>query len=139
MVRTMVTRSVTPIDIEVGKRIRLRRIEKGLSQTELGDHLGITFQQVQKYENGVNRVGASRLNKIAELLQVPISFFFHADGGVKSKTEKHDIDTSLFANAANSVRLLKAFSKIDDEAVQRKIIALVESISDRYDGGGRKK
>ena len=134
----MVTRSVTPIDIEVGKRIRLRRIEKGLSQTELGDHLGITFQQVQKYENGVNRVGASRLNKIAELLQVPISFFFQ-DGGVRGKTEKQDIDTSLFANAANSVRLLKAFSKIEDDGVQRKIIALVESIADRYESGGRKK
>ena len=135
----MVTRSVTPIDIEVGKRIRLRRIEKGLSQTELGDYLGITFQQVQKYENGVNRVGASRLNKIAELLQVPIAFFFHADGSVKSKSERNDIDTSLFANAANSVRLLKAFAKIDDEAVQRKIIALVESISDRYQSGGKSR
>jgi transcriptional regulator with XRE-family HTH domain len=134
----MVTRSVTPIDIEVGKRIRLRRIEKGLSQTELGDHLGITFQQVQTYENGVNRVGASRLNKIAELLQVPISFFFQ-DGSVRGKADKQDIDTSLFANAANSVRLLKAFAKIDDDGVQRKIIALVESIADRYEGGGRKK
>lgn len=135
----MVTRSVTPIDIEVGKRIRLRRIEKGLSQTELGDYLGITFQQVQKYENGVNRVGASRLNKIAELLQVPISFFFHSDGSVKGKAERQDIDTSLFANAANSVRLLKAFSKVDDDAVQRKIIALVESIADRYESGARRK
>ena|SRR5436190_1349544 len=130
----MITRSATPIDIEVGKRIRLRRIERGLSQTELGDHLGITFQQVQKYENGVNRVGAARLNKIAELLQVPIAFFFHKDGA-KSKLEKNDIDTSLFAHAANSVRLLKAFSKIDDAAVQRRIIALAESIAERYGTG----
>jgi transcriptional regulator with XRE-family HTH domain len=128
----MVTRSVTPIDIEVGKRIRLRRIEKGLSQTELGDYLGVTFQQVQKYENGVNRVGASRLNRIAELLQVPITFFFHKDGGAKNDSEKNEIDTALFANAANSVRLLKAFSKIENEQVQRRIIALVESIADRY-------
>lgn len=131
----MVTRSVTPIDIEVGKRIRLRRIEKGFSQTELGDYLGVTFQQVQKYENGVNRVGASRLNKIAELLQVPIAFFFHTDGGMKSKNEKNEIDTSLFANAANSVRLLKAFSKIKGEPIQRRIIALVESIAERYGSG----
>jgi transcriptional regulator with XRE-family HTH domain len=130
----MVTRSATPIDIEVGKRIRLRRIEKGLSQTELGDHLGITFQQIQKYENGVNRVGAARLNKIAELLQVPIAFFFHKDGG-KSKLEKNEIDTSLFANAANSVRLLKAFSQIKGEPIQRRIIALVESIAERYGSG----
>lgn len=134
----MITRSVTPVDIEVGKRIRLRRIEKGLSQTELGDHLGVTFQQVQKYENGVNRVGASRLNKIAELLQVPIAFFFHTDGHLKSKGEKNEIDTSLFANAANSVRLLKAFSKIKGEPIQRRIIALVESIADRYGGDGRR-
>lgn len=133
----MVTRSVTPIDIEVGKRIRLRRIEKGLSQTELGDYLGITFQQVQKYENGVNRVGASRLNKIAELLQVPIAFFFHADGSVKGKAEKNEIDTALFANAAHSVRLLKAFSKIKSEPIQRRIIALVEGVAERPGGRGK--
>jgi len=135
----MVTRSVTPVDIEVGKRIRLRRIEKGLSQTELGDFLGVTFQQVQKYENGVNRVGASRLNKISELLEVPIAFFFHAEGNAKGESAKNDIDTSLFTNAAHSVRLLKAFSNIKNESVQRRIIGLVESISERYESGPSKR
>lgn len=134
----MVTRSVTPIDIEVGKRIRLRRIEKGLSQTELGDYLGVTFQQVQKYENGVNRVGASRLNKISELLEVPIAFFFHGEGGAKGGSVKNEIDTSLFTNAANSVRLLKAFSHIKSEPIQRRIIGLVKSISETHGGGGKK-
>src|ERR1700722_11238741 len=69
-------RSVGPPDTELGKRIRLRRVEQGLSQDDLGKALGVTFQQVQKYEKGVNRVGAARIQQIATTLDVPVSFFF---------------------------------------------------------------
>src|SRR6266705_3147392 len=68
-------RSGDPRDAEIGKRIRARRLERGLSQTELGQRLGVTFQQVQKYEKGTNRVGAGRLQRVAEILDVPITFF----------------------------------------------------------------
>src|SRR2546429_9780272 len=70
------TKSTTSHDIEVGQRIRVRRMAQGMSQTELGNLLGVTFQQVQKYEKGVNRVGAGRLVRIGEALDVPVSFFF---------------------------------------------------------------
>src|SRR5256885_13574519 len=72
------TKSTTPHDVEIGQRIRARRMAKGMSQTELGNLLGVTFQQVQKYEKGVNRVGAGRLVRISEALDVPVSFFFGA-------------------------------------------------------------
>ena len=65
-----------PVDVEVGHRIRIERLSRGLSQTALANQLGVTFQQVQKYEKGVNRVGAGRLTKIAEVLGVPVSTFF---------------------------------------------------------------
>src|SRR5688500_20347252 len=68
-------------DAEVGRRVRSRRLECRLSQTELADRIGVTFQQVQKYEKGVNRIGAGRLQRISEALEVPIQFFFGASGG----------------------------------------------------------
>src|SRR5437868_15248033 len=78
-------KGTTSDDVEVGQRIRARRMAKGMSQTELGDLLGVTFQQVQKYEKGVNRVGAGRLVRVAEALDVPVSFFFGAtDAGAGS-------------------------------------------------------
>src|SRR2546429_9774933 len=78
------TKSTTSHDIEVGQRIRVRRMAQGMSQTELGNLLGVTFQQVQKYEKGVNRVGAGRLVRIGEALDVPVSFFF---GGTDAGSE----------------------------------------------------
>src|SRR3954452_15998585 len=79
------TKSTNSDDVEVGQRIRARRMAKGMSQTELGGLLGVTFQQVQTYEKGVNRIGAGRLVRVAEALDVPVSFFFGAtDTGIES-------------------------------------------------------
>ena len=101
-------KSTTSHDVEVGQRIRARRMAKGMSQTELGNLLGVTFQQVQKYEKGVNRVGAGRLVRVGEALDVPVSFFFGAtDGG------SEDTRAILgFLDTSYSLRLLRAFSRI---------------------------
>ena len=118
-------KSTTSHDVEVGQRIRARRMAKGMSQTELGDLLGVTFQQVQKYEKGVNRVGAGRLVRVAEALDVSVSFFFGGTdaGGQDTREILGFLDTSY------SLRLLRAFSRIPHGAVQRAIVDLVESIA----------
>ena len=118
-------KSTTSDDVEVGQRIRARRMAKGMSQTELGNLLGVTFQQVQKYEKGVNRVGAGRLVRVGEALDVPVSFFFGAtDGGGEDTRE-----ILGFLDTSYSLRLLRAFSRIPHNAVQRAVVDLVESIA----------
>jgi transcriptional regulator with XRE-family HTH domain len=118
-------KSTTTHDVEVGQRIRARRMAKGMSQTELGAILGVTFQQVQKYEKGVNRVGAGRLVRVGEALDVPVSFFFGAtDGGAE------DTRAILgFLDTPYSLRLLRAFSRIPQAEIQRAVVDLVESIA----------
>ena len=110
-------------DIEIGRRIRLRRVEIKISQSELADKLGVSFQQVQKYEKGVNRVGAARLQKIAAALDVPLTFFYDGDG------KQREVESLLFLDSAFSLRLLRAYSKIKDQAVQRQFVTLIESIA----------
>jgi transcriptional regulator with XRE-family HTH domain len=117
-------RRIEPHDIEVGRRMRVRRLERQMSQTQLAVQLGVTFQQVQKYEKGVNRVGAARLQRIAEALEVPISFFF-SSGDRNSPQES----VMPFLETAHAVRLMRAFSRISDPAVQRSVLDLVERIA----------
>jgi transcriptional regulator with XRE-family HTH domain len=118
-------KSTNSHDIEVGQRIRARRMAKGMSQTELGNLLGVTFQQVQKYEKGVNRVGAGRLVRVGEALDVPVSFFFGAtDVGAQDTRE-----ILGFLDTSYSLRLLRAFSRIPQGNVQRAVVDLVESIA----------
>ena len=111
------------IDVAVGHRIRLFRLNAGLSQTELADQIGVTFQQVQKYEKGVNRVGAARLQQIATALDVPVTFFYDGDGKAR------EVESLLFLDSAFSLRLLRAYSKIKDQTVQRQLVSLMESIA----------
>jgi transcriptional regulator with XRE-family HTH domain len=115
--KKMKQRSAGKPDIELGKRIRLRRVEQKISQAELGDKLGVSFQQVQKYEKGVNRVGAARLQQIATALDVPVTFFYDGDGKAR------EVDSAF------SLRLLRAYSKIKDQTVQRQLVSLMESIA----------
>jgi transcriptional regulator with XRE-family HTH domain len=110
-------------DIELGKRIRLRRVEMKLSQDELGKELGVSFQQIQKYEKGVNRVGAARLPQIATALDVPVTFFYDGDGKTR------EVESLLFLDSSFSLRLLRAYSKIKNQAIQRQFVALIESIA----------
>ena len=116
-------RAVGKVDTEFGKRIRLRRVEQHISQTELGNKLGVSFQQVQKYEKGVNRVGAARLQQIATALDVPITFFYSGNGKAR------EVESLLFIDSSFSLRLLRAYSKIKDQAVQRQFVSLIEGIA----------
>jgi len=121
----MKQRSAGKPDIELGKRIRLRRVEEKMSQAELGDQLGVSFQQVQKYEKGVNRVGASRLQQVATALNVPVTFFYDQESGAKGR----EVESLLFLDSSFSLRLLRAYSKIKDQTVQRHFVTLMESIA----------
>src|SRR5579859_186126 len=116
-------RSTGKYDVELGKRIRPRRVEMKISQSDLADKLGVSFQQVQKYEKGVNRVGAARLQQIATALDVPVTFFY--DGDNKSR----EVESLLLLDSAFSLRLLRAYSKIKDQTVQRQLVSLMESIA----------
>lgn len=123
-----------PIDIHVGSRVRLRRNMLGMSQEKLGEKLGITFQQVQKYEKGTNRVGASRLQAIASILDAPVSFFFEDAPGQsagQSKGFSEDNGASYvvdFISSSEGLQLNRAFVRITDPKVRRKIIELVRTI-----------
>jgi len=115
--------------MEVGRRIRAQRLVRGLSQTDLGKSLGITCQQVQKYEKGANRVGAGRLTRIAEVLNVPVAFFFSSieQGGAGPG---RDASEALgFLETAGAVRLVRAYSDIRDVDVRRALVDLADSIA----------
>jgi transcriptional regulator with XRE-family HTH domain len=117
-------------DVELGRRLRLRRVEQEMSQAELGATLGVTFQQVQKYEKGVNRIGASRLQQIATALDVPVTFFFDdADAGKRGNESKREVESLLFLDSSFSLRLLRAYSAVKSQAVQRQFVSLIESIA----------
>jgi transcriptional regulator with XRE-family HTH domain len=131
-----------PTDKYVGSRVRMRRLMLGLSQTKLGDALGLTFQQVQKYEKGTNRVSASRLQQISEILQVEIPFFFegsphmggqhHAQNSAPSPQYVSD-----YLATSDGLHLTKAFMQIPNAQLRRTIVNLVESIAghEENDGG----
>src|SRR5262245_29735986 len=106
-------RGVTPLDREVGRRLKLRRVEIDMSQTAVADALGLSFQQIQKYEKGHNRIGAGRLLQIAKLLKVPVSFFY----GEKQSGVADSNATFALLDTAYSLRLVKAFSRIQDRLI----------------------
>ncbi len=124
-----------PIDIHVGSRVRLRRTMLGLSQEKLGDSLGITFQQIQKYEKGANRIGASRLQNISTILKTPISFFFDdapdsSGAPVKGMGEANSTNYVVdFLSSSEGLQLNRAFVKINDANVRRKIVDLVKVLA----------
>lgn len=122
-----------PIDVHVGGRIRLRHNMLGLSQEKLGEHLGITFQQIQKYEKGTNRVGASRLQAIASILEAPVAYFFEdAPGGSPAEGFAEENQTSYvvdFLSSSEGLMLNRAFARIGDPKVRRRIIDLVRTLA----------
>jgi transcriptional regulator with XRE-family HTH domain len=132
----MSTKAPNPVDKYVGSRVRMRRIMLGMSQEKLGEALGLTFQQVQKYEKGTNRVGASRLQQISEILQVPVSFLF--DGGPSGAVNAEGFReggspayVSDFLATAEGLALTRAFTRITDAKMRRSIVDLVEQIAAR--------
>src|SRR5262252_916370 len=131
----------SPIDVHVGSRVRLRRTLLGMSQERLGEALGLTFQQVQKYERGVNRVGASRLFDLSRVLDVPISFFFDdlpeslasTYGGHLSRrntgfSDSQDSFTDDALNRRETLELVRAYYRITDPAVRKRVFDLIKSM-----------
>jgi transcriptional regulator with XRE-family HTH domain len=125
-------KSPNPIDKHVGSRVRMRRMMLSMSQEKLGDALHLTFQQVQKYEKGTNRIGASRLQQISQILQVPVSFFFEGapeGGGGDFGEAPSPAYVSDFLATSDGLALTKAFMRIDSPKLRRRIVDLVEQIS----------
>jgi transcriptional regulator with XRE-family HTH domain len=113
----------TSRDARIGHRIRALRLQRNLSQTALADRLDLTFQQVQKYEKGTNRVGAVRLAEIAEILEVPVTYFYEdADINASAKPVLELADTE------GALRLFQAYDRIDNNALQRALVRLAEAI-----------
>lgn len=130
----MTVKSPNPIDIHVGARVRMRRFLLGMSQGKLAEQLGVTFQQVQKYEKGMSRISASRLQAIANVFEVPVSFFFEniADHAHQDADPLSDAsDASLLTQ--DGVALNKAFVRIRSAKVRRSIVELVKLLADDYD------
>jgi transcriptional regulator with XRE-family HTH domain len=136
----MGVKSPDNIDVEVGLRIRVQRQAASLSQTALADGLGVTFQQVQKYEKGVNRVGAGRLTKIAHVLGVPIGTLLGTDEDNRATREgPHGIDSPLkLLTVSGALRLLRAYGKLPDGEMRQSIVRMTEGIANQPAGRVKK-
>jgi transcriptional regulator with XRE-family HTH domain len=127
-----------PIDAYVGSRVRTRRLMLGMSQERLADQIGVTFQQVQKYEKGTNRIGASRLQAIAAVLAVPVAFFFQQDNSQPLNTDGLGAingleDLSDFLTSKEGLSLNKAFMKINDPSIRQSVLMLIKSLANASD------
>ncbi len=132
----MAGKKPNPVDQHVGSRVRLRRMLLGMSQERLGESMGLTFQQVQKYEKGVNRIGASRLFQISKILDVPVQFFFeeapHSGDGTQPRgLGEPDSEAFIleFLNSREGLELNRAFVKIADPKVRKSVVDLVRALS----------
>ncbi len=126
-----------PIDADVGSRVRLRRMLLGMSQERLGESMGLTFQQVQKYEKGANRIGASRLHHISKILDVPVGYFFDEAPAVEERSARPGLSEPEseefvleFLNTREGLELNRAFTKISSAKVRKCVIDLVRALSD---------
>jgi transcriptional regulator with XRE-family HTH domain len=137
------TRRPNPIDVHVGNRVRLQRMLIGISQEKLGERLGLTFQQVQKYEKGINRIGASRLFELSRVLGVPVQFFYEdapasgnqqsaAPGFAERSSDSHVFE---FLSSREGLELNRAFSRITDPKVRKSVLDLVRSLADEAGDG----
>jgi transcriptional regulator with XRE-family HTH domain len=129
----MSIKAPNPVDKYVGSRVRMRRIMLGMSQEKLGDALGLTFQQVQKYEKGTNRISASRLQHLSTILKVPITFFFEGAppsvGWPAPNQEQPPSYVNDFLATSDGLALIAAYTRISDPKLRRAIVALVEQIA----------
>ena len=127
----MPKKQANPVDVQVGNRVRIRRMLIGMSQEKLGEMLGLTFQQVQKYEKGVNRIGAGRLYDVSRILGVPIDYFYE---GIQAQTAGAAEDGAPpvmeFVSSGEGLQLSLAFMKIKDGKVRKKVLDLVKSLAD---------
>ncbi len=142
---SMIKSSPDPVDIHVGARVRLRRTLLGMSQEKLGKALGLTFQQVQKYERGANRIGSSRLFQLSRILDVPVSFFFDemapeatrkADGMAEDNKQVFEVDK---LSRRETLELVRAYYKITDPTVRKKIFEMVKAVGSSAIGSNGKR
>ena len=120
-------------DIEIGRKIRALRLERGLSQSGLAEGIGLTFQQVQKYEKGTNRVSAGRLQRIAEILGAPIMVFYGEMGGRGKKRDPRNASLA-FLQTKGAIRLIRAYSEIGSRATKYALVVLAESLRNKEKG-----
>ena len=137
----LVNKVPNPIDKHVGARVRMRRMLIGMSQEKLGEALGLTFQQIQKYEKGANRISASRLQQISEALSTPLAYFFKgapvSEGAAQGGLAEADADQNYFGDfvmTSEGLSLNRAFARISDPKIRKKIVDLVNALAD----GGNK-
>ena len=131
----MPKKQANPIDVQVGNRVRIRRMLIGMSQERLGDLLGLTFQQVQKYEKGVNRIGAGRLFEVSRILNVPVDFFYEGLdkdlSGQPGMSEPEGAPPVMeFVSSGEGLQLSLAFMKIKDAKVRKRVLDLVKSLAE---------
>ena len=118
-----------PNDSEIGKRVRALRLQRGMTQVKLGARLDVTFQQIQKYENGANRISAGRLQRIADVFETPITFFYTGIGDSrKSQGNGHETEFELF-QTGDVIRLVRAYSQIKERGVRLELLRLTEAIA----------
>ena len=134
MKQATIKKATNPVDRHVGSRVRMRRLILGMSQSKLADGLGLTFQQVQKYEKGTNRMGASRLQHVSHILQVPVLFFFEGAPQLTGQSKGNGeaaapAYASEFLATSDGIALTKAFMRIKDISLRRRIVELVEGIA----------
>ena len=124
------TKKANPIDVQVGNRVRIRRMLMGMSQERLGDTLGLTFQQIQKYEKGINRIGAGRLFEIARILGVSIDYFYDGIDAAAEEPAEGAPPVMAFVSSGEGLQLSLAFMKIRDPKVRKRVLDLVKSLSE---------
>ncbi|HEY3639430.1 MAG TPA: helix-turn-helix transcriptional regulator [Rhizomicrobium sp.] len=135
MSQAMPKKQANPIDAQVGNRVRLRRMLVGMSQEKLGEMLGLTFQQVQKYEKGVNRIGAGRLYQVASILGVTVSYFYEdvsdrEPNGLVPANDHATPPVMEFLSSGEGLQLALAFMRIKEPKVRKRVLDLVKSLSD---------
>ena len=122
-----IKRRATAEDVEIGRKIRALRLERGLSQSDLAKGIGLTFQQVQKYAKGANRVSAGRLQRIADLLNVPVTFFF-SGMGANPRTKDQRNSGLTFLQTKGAIRLVRAYADIGSRTTKYALVVLAESL-----------
>jgi transcriptional regulator with XRE-family HTH domain len=120
-------------DVEIGRKIRALRLQRGLSQTDLADGIGLTFQQVQKYEKGTNRVSAGRLQKIAEMLDIPVTFFY-GSAGETAKRDERKSEGLAYLQTKGAMRLMRAYEEISSRSTKNALVVLAESLRNKERG-----
>jgi len=130
--KSKTTRRSDARDNEVGRRVRTQRLTKGLSQTELGEKIGVTFQQVQKYEKGTNRIGAGRLSRIAEVLEVPVTYFFPSEDEPAIPGASDEISPFALLSTSGAIQLVRAYARIQGGNARAALVQIAEHLAEAH-------